>query len=178
MHQHHRGAPSRAAHRQPCPVVRECSTAAGQRSVLPSRPARSQSCGASATSGSAIESAVAGPSRQQYRFPPPTLEAVVVPGDPDGAARLRLALAQLAEQDPLIDVRADETGRELSAPVAERRGFNVFFKAGWRKGLTHQAALLERDGRRVALAVLAGDAPTRYGQSTLAGIASRVLNPP
>ena len=64
------------------------------------------------------------------------------------------------------------------APVAERRGFHVFFKAGWRKGITHQAALLERDGRRVALAVLTSDAPTiAYGQTTLAGVAARILNP-
>lgn len=64
------------------------------------------------------------------------------------------------------------------APVAERRGFQVFFKSGWRKGIAHQAALLERDGRRVALAVLTSGEPTlAYGQATLAGIAARVLNP-
>jgi hypothetical protein len=64
------------------------------------------------------------------------------------------------------------------APVAERRGFRIFFKGGWRKGITHQAALLERDGRRVALAVLTSDEPTRaYGSATLAGVAARVLNP-
>ena len=64
------------------------------------------------------------------------------------------------------------------APVAERRGFHIFFKAGWRKGITHQAALLERDGRRVALAVLTSDGPSvAYGQATLGGVAARVLNP-
>lgn len=64
------------------------------------------------------------------------------------------------------------------APVAERGGFGVFFKGGWRKGITHQAALLERDGRRVALAVLTSGAPNQtYGRATLAGVATRVLNP-
>jgi len=58
-----------------------------------------------------------GAERGGYRFPPPTLEAVVVPDDPDDGARLHAALAQLAEQDPLIDVRADETGRELSVSL-------------------------------------------------------------
>lgn len=64
------------------------------------------------------------------------------------------------------------------APVAARRGFAAFFKAGWRKRLVHQAALLERDGRRIALAVLTAGEPTvAYGRTTVAGIASRVLAP-
>ena len=46
-------------------------------------------------------------------FPPPTLEAVVTPRDPADGQRLRLALAQLDEQDPLINVRQAETGQEL-----------------------------------------------------------------
>ena len=41
--------------------------------------------------------------RQQ--FAPPTLEAVVEPVDPDAGNRLRVALDQLAEQDPLIGLR-------------------------------------------------------------------------
>jgi Beta-lactamase enzyme family len=64
------------------------------------------------------------------------------------------------------------------APAAERRGFHVYFKGGWRKGITHQAALLERDDRRVALAVLTSDGPSvAYGRVTLRGVAARVLNP-
>jgi hypothetical protein len=62
------------------------------------------------------------------------------------------------------------------APVAGRRGFRVFFKGGWRTGLTHQAALLERGGRRVALAVLTSGEPSMaYAEQTIAGIATRVL---
>jgi ribosomal protection tetracycline resistance protein len=48
-------------------------------------------------------------------FPPPTLESVVAPLDPDDGRELRLALEQLAEQDPLIGVRQD--GHELSVSL-------------------------------------------------------------
>ena len=50
-------------------------------------------------------------------FPPPTLESVVVPTDPDDGAALRVALGQLAEQDPLIDVRQDDRRGELSVSL-------------------------------------------------------------
>ena len=54
----------------------------------------------------------------------------------------------------------------------------IFFKGGWRKGITHQVALLERNGSRVALAVLTTGEPTlAYGQATLAGVATRALAP-
>ncbi|MEP6977234.1 MAG: translation factor GTPase family protein [Thermoleophilia bacterium] len=49
-----------------------------------------------------------------HRFPPPTLESVVVARNPGDRARLRTALAQLAEQDPLINVRQDDTRQEIS----------------------------------------------------------------
>jgi hypothetical protein len=62
------------------------------------------------------------------------------------------------------------------APVARGRRFRVFFKGGWRAGITHQAALLERDGRRVALAVLTRSPSLRYGEATIAGVAARVLS--
>ena len=52
------------------------------------------------------------PRRPRREFPPPTLQSVVVPRDPDEAQELRVALAQLAEQDPLINVR-DELGKEV-----------------------------------------------------------------
>jgi ribosomal protection tetracycline resistance protein len=51
--------------------------------------------------------------RQQ--FAPPTLEAVVEPVDPDAGNDLRLALEQLAEQDPLIGLR--QSGAELSVSI-------------------------------------------------------------
>jgi len=49
------------------------------------------------------------------QFASPTLESEVVPRDPDEGPRLRAALAQLAEQDPLIDVRLD--GGRLSVSL-------------------------------------------------------------
>jgi ribosomal protection tetracycline resistance protein len=52
-----------------------------------------------------------------HQFPPPTLETVVVPNILDDKARLRVALAQLAEQDPLINVRQDDSRQELSVSL-------------------------------------------------------------
>ena len=51
------------------------------------------------------------------RFPRPALEAVVFPVKPDEAGSLRAALAQLAEQDPLIDVRQDEHRHEIAVSL-------------------------------------------------------------
>jgi ribosomal protection tetracycline resistance protein len=47
----------------------------------------------------------------EHHFAPPTLEAVVRPTDPAEANQLRVALEQLAEQDPLIDIRQDADGQ-------------------------------------------------------------------
>jgi ribosomal protection tetracycline resistance protein len=51
-----------------------------------------------------------------HQFPPPTLESVVVARRQD-SARLRAALAQLAEQDPLINVRQDDIRHEISVSL-------------------------------------------------------------
>jgi ribosomal protection tetracycline resistance protein len=55
--------------------------------------------------------------RAENRFAPPTLETVVIPRDPDGKGALRAALAQLAEQDPLINVRQDDIRHEISVSL-------------------------------------------------------------
>jgi ribosomal protection tetracycline resistance protein len=52
-----------------------------------------------------------------HEFPPPTLESVVDPLDRDDRQRLRVALAQLAEQDPLINVQQDDSRAELSVSL-------------------------------------------------------------
>jgi ribosomal protection tetracycline resistance protein len=77
----------------------------------------------------------------EHHFAPPTFEAVFAPADPADGQRLRVALAQLAEQDPLIDVRQDDTRGEISvslygevqrevieAILAEEYGLEVEFR--------------------------------------------------
>jgi len=49
----------------------------------------------------------------RHQFVPPALETVVSPRRPEDAGALRVALDQLAEQDPLIDLRQDELRHEL-----------------------------------------------------------------
>ncbi|MEV6156491.1 translation factor GTPase family protein [Nonomuraea sp. NPDC052129] len=49
----------------------------------------------------------------RHHFAPPTLETVVVPASPAALGALRVALAQLAEQDPLIDLRQDDIRQEI-----------------------------------------------------------------
>jgi ribosomal protection tetracycline resistance protein len=50
----------------------------------------------------------------KHQFAPPTLETVITPRNPSDRARLRVALDQLAEQDPLIDVRQNDTVQEMT----------------------------------------------------------------
>jgi ribosomal protection tetracycline resistance protein len=53
----------------------------------------------------------------QHHFPLPTLESVVFAQDPSQSGSLRAALSQLAEQDPLINVRQDDTRHEISVSL-------------------------------------------------------------
>lgn len=53
------------------------------------------------------------PEGRAHRFAPPSLETVVVPAREADRGALHAALAQLAEQDPLIDVRQDDVRREV-----------------------------------------------------------------
>jgi ribosomal protection tetracycline resistance protein len=50
-------------------------------------------------------------------FAPPTLETVVVPCRPADKGALHLALAHLAEQDPLIGLRQDDLRQEVSVSL-------------------------------------------------------------
>jgi ribosomal protection tetracycline resistance protein len=55
-----------------------------------------------------------------HQFAPPTLETVVMLRDPGGngdRGALRVALGQLAEQDPLINVRQDDVSQEISVSL-------------------------------------------------------------
>ncbi|WP_433425565.1 GTP-binding protein [Microtetraspora malaysiensis] len=50
---------------------------------------------------------------EYHHFAPPTLETAVVPRHPEEKGALHVALAQLAEQDPLINLRQDDLRQEL-----------------------------------------------------------------
>jgi ribosomal protection tetracycline resistance protein len=50
---------------------------------------------------------------ERNHFAPPTLETVVVPSRPADKGALHVALTQLAEQDPLINLRQDDIRQEL-----------------------------------------------------------------
>jgi ribosomal protection tetracycline resistance protein len=53
----------------------------------------------------------------KHHFSPPTLETVVVPRRESDKGALYTALAQLAEQDPLINLRRDDLRHELSVSL-------------------------------------------------------------
>jgi ribosomal protection tetracycline resistance protein len=53
----------------------------------------------------------------EHHFPLPTLESVVVARRPEQSGSLRAALGQLAEQDPLINVRQDDSRHEISVSL-------------------------------------------------------------
>jgi ribosomal protection tetracycline resistance protein len=51
-------------------------------------------------------------SRRVHRFPPPTMHALVEPVEPDQRVALFAGLTDLADEDPLIDLRIDEAAGE------------------------------------------------------------------
>jgi ribosomal protection tetracycline resistance protein len=51
--------------------------------------------------------------QDRHYFAPPTLETVVLPRHPGDKGALHVALTQLAEQDPLIDVRQNDSRQEI-----------------------------------------------------------------
>ena len=77
----------------------------------------------------------------RHSFAPPTLETVVVPRRPADKGALHLALTQLAEQDPLINLRQDDIRQEtyvslygevqkevIGATLADDFGIDVTFR--------------------------------------------------
>ena len=65
-------------------------------------------------------------------------------------------------------------------PAGARPGWRVYFKGGWRPEaegeLVHQAGLLERGSRRVAIAVLSSENPDMlYGERSIQGVTERLL---
>jgi ribosomal protection tetracycline resistance protein len=54
---------------------------------------------------------------ERHHFAPPTLESVIVPRNSGDKAALHIALTQLAEQDPLINLRQDDERQEMSVSL-------------------------------------------------------------
>ncbi|MDX6235829.1 MAG: ribosomal protection tetracycline resistance protein [Kribbellaceae bacterium] len=54
---------------------------------------------------------------ESHYFAPPTLETVIAPTRPADKGLLHVALAQLAEQDPLINLRQDDLRQEVSVSL-------------------------------------------------------------
>jgi ribosomal protection tetracycline resistance protein len=91
----------------------------------------------------------------EHHFAPPTFEAVVEAVDPAEAQRLRVALGQLAEQDPLIDVRQDDTGVGSTEPA--RSGGAGFAGAEAEKRAEISVSLYGEVQREVIESTLADD---------------------
>ncbi|MEU6196271.1 translation factor GTPase family protein [Streptomyces sp. NPDC047061] len=137
-----RGASGRAATGRPegrvtALSVFECGTDLRQDSAGAGRIVKLWGLG-----GIRIGDALGAPGRAyEHHFAPPTLETVVVPGPGTDRRSLHVALTQLAEQDPLIDVRHDEARQETSvslygevqkeviqATLADEYGLDVAFR--------------------------------------------------
>jgi len=94
--------------------------------------------------------------------------------------------------DRLIPARSRGYARDLLSSIAPYQrwgfaryaaaaGFSSFFKGGWRETaagrLVHEAALFERGGSRVSMAVLTDGNPSHeYGTETLRGVARRIFH--
>ena len=78
-----------------------------------SRAAASRGAAGAAGRDAAGRDAVGREAAAGLQFAPPALETAVLPGRPGAKAALRLALTQLAEQDPLISLRQDKPGQDL-----------------------------------------------------------------
>jgi len=89
-------------------TVRSASVAAGQIGKL-------WGLGAIQIGDTIGEPGPRGPARRS--FAPPTLESIVVPRRVNDKAALYVALTQLAEQDPLIDVRRNDDRQEISVSL-------------------------------------------------------------
>jgi ribosomal protection tetracycline resistance protein len=102
------------------------------------------------------------------RFSPPILETVVVPHRPADKGPLHVALTRLAEQDPLIDLRQDDTRGEISvslygevqkeviqATLADEFGLAVTFRES-------TTICVERPRRAGAAVEVIGKAPNPF----------------
>jgi ribosomal protection tetracycline resistance protein len=116
------------------------------------------------------------PRRHAYRFPPPTRQALVEPVDPTQRLAMFAGLAELADEDPLVDLRLDEQQAQavirlhgevqkevLAALLEERYGVRVRFSG------TLTACI-----ERVAGTGAAEDRIRERGNPYLAGLGLRI----
>ena len=116
-----------------------------------------------------------GPLAGQH-FPPPSLETVVTPARPRDKGALYAALTQLAEQDPLINLRQDDVRSEflvslygevqkevIAATLADDFGLAVTFRES-------TTICIERPAGTGAAVEVIGQAPNPF----LAGVGLRV----
>ncbi|MEU4560773.1 translation factor GTPase family protein [Actinoplanes sp. NPDC023936] len=116
------------------------------------------------------------PRRHLYRFPPPTRQALVEPVEPGQRLALFAGLAELADEDPLVDLRLDEHQAEavirlhgevqkevIAALLEDRYGVRVRFSG------TLTACI-----ERVAGAGAAEDRIKERGNPYLAGVGLRI----
>jgi ribosomal protection tetracycline resistance protein len=128
------------------------------------------------TSARIGETLGAPPERRAHRFPPATLQALVEPVDPTRRTALFAGLAELADEDPLIDLRLDEHAGEavvslhgevqkevIGALLQDRYGVEALFS-----GIT--VACIER----VTGAGAAQERIKERGNPYLAGIGLRI----
>ncbi|MEU1968651.1 translation factor GTPase family protein [Micromonospora sediminicola] len=116
------------------------------------------------------------PRRHVYRFPPPTRQAVVEPVEPEQRLAMFAGLAELADEDPLVDLRLDEREAEavirlhgevqkevLAALMEDRYGVRVRFSG------TSTACI-----ERVAGTGTAEERANEHGNPYLAGLGLRI----
>lgn len=103
------------------------------------------------------------------------LDAVITPAD---QARFLLHLDGLVPRRHREEARSLLTSGGQHDIAAVAGGAHVVARSAARSRMVHEVAVLQRDGYRVALAVLTSGQPSEdYGRETVRGIAARLLIP-
>jgi Beta-lactamase enzyme family len=95
--------------------------------------------------------------------------------------RLRRLLPDRHRKYGLGLLRSIDPSQRWGMPPSIPGGWGIYFKGGWFPGddgwRVHQAALLRKGNRRLAIAVLTQGSPSlEYGAATIAGVTSRLLH--
>jgi Beta-lactamase enzyme family len=94
--------------------------------------------------------------------------------------RIRALLPRLHRRYAMSLLRRIVPYERWGIPPAAPEGWHPYFKGGWFRDddgwRVHQAALLRKGGRRIAIAVLSRGSPSlEYGAATIAGVTARLL---